>query len=172
MIPNSNFTAPIALLIEMERDYPELCVQKKRPSAKDYTCEEYIQITNGCGSKTFRPWMYNYFKNDCRVHDFNYAIGFTWWHRIKADFILFLLMVLTCLELTFTKNPWISIRCWLMCPVYFILLLFSGWYTFSQYHYDGSKQQGYASHMLVMMRYKCRVEELNPRASRNERNRK
>ncbi len=159
---------PLELLIEMETEHRDMCTQKNRPSIEDYTNEEFYKITNGCGSKTFRPWMHKYFNHACRLHDFRYAIGYTERHRIWADILLFLQMGFQLVSIISYQNAWVSLRCLLMWPVYFILLLFSGWYTFSKYHFDGSKQEGYATPLLVLQRYKCRHEELNPRASLKE----
>lgn len=158
---------PIHNLVKETADNKHLLTQKKPVAREDFTDEEFKRLTDGCGSKSFRPWMHSYFEDDCRIHDFLYQSGYTETHRIIADIILFMCMLVTAFKWVFHIHIFVLLI--ILCPIYFLLLLFSGWYTFSRFHIDGSKQKGYASKRLMTLRMECRKEELNPLASYNER---
>ena len=52
-------------------------------------------ICNGCGGKGgyVVPPYASVFKNECDQHDFNYFLGYRWYHRCKADYQLFKAML-------------------------------------------------------------------------------
>lgn len=48
------------------------------------------QIVNGCGASNsrFRPPHFKLFADECGPHDYDYACGGTWFHKVSADFRL------------------------------------------------------------------------------------
>ncbi len=61
---------------------------------EDLTQEQIDEICNGCGGKGgyVKPPHALLFRPDCNQHDYQYYIGCTWWHRLKADWMLRSLM--------------------------------------------------------------------------------
>ena len=53
----------------------------------DLTEAQVNSFCNGCGSSKgkFRPPHYRLFKHQCCPHDFDYAVGGSWWDKFKAD---------------------------------------------------------------------------------------
>ena len=56
----------------------------------DLTEAQVNSFCNGCGSSKgkFRPPHYRLFKHQCCPHDFDYAVGGSWWDKVKADYRL------------------------------------------------------------------------------------
>lgn len=69
-------------IIAWQREYPV-------PYADLRPWQRHI-IVNGCGAanSAFRPPHATLFKYECGPHDYDYAIGGSWWDKIKADFRL------------------------------------------------------------------------------------
>ena len=146
----------------------------KLPKIKkdDLTPEEFQLITDGCGGRTFKPYMYYHLEEPCREHDLRYQSGYRFIDRMFAEFMLFIDIGMIIIAYIYYGRFWIAFRCFLVWPIYIIILLLVGWCTFSIYINDGKKQKGFTSKGLLIHRAKCRKEEVNPKASHNERNRK
>ena len=65
--------------------------QNQKPVKYSELTEDMInEICNGCGASKskFRPPHYRLFKHACCPHDYDYAVGGSWWDKIKADWRL------------------------------------------------------------------------------------
>lgn len=151
---------------------------RRRPRITDYTKAEFILATDGCGSLplqyklTWLAWFIIILLPVCRRHDFRYAIGFKEWHRIFADLLLGLEGIIYCLVMVFyflVTGKWIKMFkcfiCFFLSPLFTLILLPSGWVTFTRYRPDGSRLKGYVDKNVVLSRAALRREEQNPQAS-------
>lgn len=156
------------LLLEIENNNDDST--KDPEKIEDIPPELFEHITDGCGGANLRPWMHEFLEPVCRRHDLRYQRGYSWWHRITADILLFIEGVRFCLWMIAICPKLIlkSLAALVMIPIYFVLLIFSGWYTFSRFKFNGDKMTGFQTLSVMELRADLRKEEANPKASYNE----